>query len=226
MLQPTNMITPGRCNSFNLAMKRKRFHSLNTPEKLAKKFHNRADKSGVLQRFVLKARMCSKRQARRYAFHIASWFACAPLYYIPGSMEMDLLHKFVLKLGGGQLPGRLRKVLPKAQAALEGMNLRGRIQNGAWQRLRQRLQRFHCCRNALAEGHPGSEAEDDAEQEQDKSERQGMESEENEDKKEDKVGGVCHAEAGRNDTAIVEVDSCEDQAEADIHGYYGSADRD
>ena len=209
-------------------MKRKRLHSLNTPEKLAEKFHRRADKSGVLQRFARKARVCSKRQARRYAFHIASWFSCAPADYIPGSIEMDLLHKFVSKLGGGQLPKRLQKALPKALAALDSMDLADRTLDEARQRLRQSLQRFQCCRNSVAEEHLGSGAEgteaEEAKEEEDVAEQEDRESAEDTDmlpsKNEEESGDARDAEAGCMDTAIVEVDSSEDEEGAvDVSGY-------
>ena len=206
-----------------LAMERKRVQNLNTPEKLAQKFHSRADKSGVLQRFARKARICDKRQARRYAFHVASWFACAPPYYIPGKIEMGLLHKFLSKLGSGQLPCRLLKVLPRAQAALERMNLRGRALEQQRQGLTGRLRRFHCCRTTVpsaAEAQEECAEEWMEEEEEDEEEEEGKQGEEEEGQRqhEEDHGSnnqpACDTEAGRTATGIVEVESSEADGEA------------
>ena len=139
---------------------------------------------------------------------------------------MDLLHKFVLKLGGGQLPSRLLKVLPKAQAALDDMNLRGRVLEEARQRLRLRLQRFQCCRNALTEVGADSQAEEEVEEEEDAVDQKDTESKQDANKlqswKGDKVRNARNAGIGRKDAAIVEAVSSEDVEEAvDFYGYDG-----
>ena len=158
------------------AMRRKRSGSLNTPEMLAKKFHGKSQKRIVLQRFAEKARSCSKRRLRRYAFHVASWFACAPPHYIPGPLEMELLLDYLFKLGGGQLPGRLQKVLPQTLASLESMQLPGSALEEMRERLRKTLYRFRCCRSR-AEVDLDSEAQEESEVERREEDEEGYEEE-------------------------------------------------
>ena len=117
-------------------------------EVLAQNFHRRHDKSVAFRKFTKKAHDCSKQRARRYAAHVAAWIAYGPPTYVPGQTELKLLHDFLLKLGGGQLPARLEDVLPRTQSTLEGMSVENSSCRELGEKLKERLRHFQCCRGA------------------------------------------------------------------------------
>ena len=84
---------------------------------------------------------------RKHAAHVAAWIAYGPKGRIPEVDELQLLQKFLTKVGGGLLPARLREVLPDAQCRLQSVP-KSRT-SVAWQQagyaLEARLQKFRCC---------------------------------------------------------------------------------
>ena len=116
---------------------------------LAEIFHSKADKSVALRKFSAKLRRFKKTPACKYAAHVAAWFAFAPPEYIPGTVEIELLHGFLLEVGGGQMPTRLGQVLPCAQKALECIGPGHLAFELAREKLQRRLQRFQCCRKGM-----------------------------------------------------------------------------
>ena len=113
---------------------------------LAEIFHSKADKSVALRKFSAKLRRFKKTPACKYAAHVAAWFAFAPPDYVPGITEIELLHGFLLEVGGGQLPTRLRQILPCAQKVLKRFGPGDLAFEQAREKLQQRLQHFQCCR--------------------------------------------------------------------------------
>ena len=122
---------------------------------------------------------------------------------------MDLLHAFVLKLGGGQLPTRLQKVLPQALDALQRADVPSSASQ-ARERLRQKLQQFQCCRGARTVAEPNAEPQAGAFDEEAGTEQHcNVEAEEEE-------MSACEgedAEAGHQAIDVVEVESSQEETE-------------
>ena len=114
----------------------------------AAKYHGLAHKSVVIATYSAKAEEFDRADMCRHAAHVASWIAYGPEGRIPKKAELQLLEKFLGRLGGGRLPSRLREVLPDAQEALRALPPGGLTE--AWQeaaqQLRRSLQKLRCCR--------------------------------------------------------------------------------
>ena len=168
-------------------------------KELADKFHSKADKSVPLRKFVAKlsriSRMRSGRcsKARRYAAHVAAWLGFAPAAYLPGATEMNLLDGFLLEVGGGQLPARLQRILPMAQAALVRVGYADPARTTAQEKLEDRLHHFLCCRSL--DCGPQEQEEEESEGDGDEEDRQAWQ------------------QASCGSGIVLQVDSSEDETE-------------
>ncbi|CAE7354386.1 unnamed protein product [Symbiodinium natans] len=121
----------------------------------AGKYHRLAHKSTVISKYSAKAEEFGKADLRKHAAHVAAWIAYGPKGKVPGADELELLTKFMGKLGGGPLPSRLREVLPIAQEALRSSPRPSDGVDEGWKRaeqeLRRSLQKFRCCCRPMEE---------------------------------------------------------------------------
>lgn len=102
----------------------------------------------MISKYSHEAERFDKAAMRKHAAHVAAWIAYGPQGRIPDIDELQLLQKFIEKLGAGLLPARLREVLPDVQAVLRRVPV-GEASE-AWQeteqQLRRSFQKFRCCR--------------------------------------------------------------------------------
>ena len=103
---------------------------------------------------------------RKHAAHVAAWIAYGPEGRIPEVAELELLKKFIDKVGAGLLPSRLNEVLPDAQAVLRMVST-GQAGEGwtqAERKLRESLQKFRCCRGLADKAGAKPAAEENVEE--------------------------------------------------------------
>lgn len=76
------------------------------------------------------------RRARIWVAHVAAWLVYAPRGYVPGITVMDLLRRFLLKVGDGRhLSTAQQSILPKVQSVLE----RATAADPAWEQMHRKV---------------------------------------------------------------------------------------
>ena len=116
----------------------------------AQRFHGAGHKRRMLLVAMEKAKSnLARRRARIWVAHVAAWLVYAPRGYVPGFTEMDLLRRFLSKVGGGRhLSTPQQNILRKAQSVLE----RATAADPVWEQMRrkllQKLDRFRQCSDA------------------------------------------------------------------------------
>ena len=114
------------------------------------RYHRKAQKQklAVVRKYCREVHEFDTAAVRKHAAHVAAWIAYAPSGRIPDLGELTLFQKFIERLGAGQLPSRLKEVLPDAQAILQSIQAHqvGEAWRQAESKLQQSLQKFRCCR--------------------------------------------------------------------------------
>eukprot|EP00439_Symbiodinium_sp_Y106_P023210 s6180_g2.t2 len=102
----------------------------------------------LISKYSHEADRFDKAAMRKHAAHVAAWIAYGPPGRIPDIDELQLLQKFIDKLGAGMLPARLREVLPDVQTVLRRIPVgeASEAWQGTEQQLRLSFQKFRCCR--------------------------------------------------------------------------------
>ena len=78
----------------------------------------------------------ARRRARIWVAHVAAWLVYAPRGYVPGITVMDLLRRFLLKVGDGRhLSTAQQSILRKVQSVLE----RATAADPAWEQMHRKV---------------------------------------------------------------------------------------
>ncbi|CAE7884054.1 unnamed protein product, partial [Symbiodinium microadriaticum] len=113
----------------------------------ARRFHRAGHQRRMLLEAMERAKSdLARRRARIWAAHVAAWLVYAPRGYVPGITEMDLLRRFLSKVGDGRhLSTSQQRILRKVQSVLE----RATAADPAWEQMHrklvQKLDRFRQC---------------------------------------------------------------------------------